>query len=206
MEKNDKRCVVYAVDDQPSMLRMLAELLDSVGIRAVTFSSAEEFFDSYVPGPCECLVSDMRMPGMGGLEFQRELKERGHVLPVIFISGFAEVGSAVEAMRQGAFDYLEKPFSHNVFLEKVQRALDKSRAIYEEARKVKTNEARLSLLTPTETRILKLLTTGKSSKEIADVMGISPRTVDNHRGRVMEKLHVHSAIELVLLFAQVRSP
>lgn len=206
MEKNDKRCVVYAVDDQPSMLRMLAELLDSVGIRAVTFTSAEEFFDAYVPGPCECLVSDMRMPGMGGLEFQRELKERGHVLPVIFISGFAEVGSAVEAMRQGAFDYLEKPFSHNVFLEKVQRALDKSRTIYEEARKVKTNEARLSLLTPTETRILKLLTTGKSSKEIADVMGISPRTVDNHRGRVMEKLHVHSAIELVLLFAQVRSP
>ncbi|HJV24997.1 MAG TPA: response regulator [Aromatoleum sp.] len=206
MEKNDKRCVVYAVDDQPSMLRMLAELLDSVGIRVVAFTSAEEFFEAYVPGPCECLVSDMRMPGMGGLEFQRELKARGHVLPVIFISGFAEVGSAVEAMRQGAFDYLEKPFSHNVFLEKVQRALDKSRAIYEEARKLKTNEARLSLLTPTETRILKLLTTGKSSKEIADVMGISPRTVDNHRGRVMEKLHVHSAVELVLLVTQARSP
>lgn len=202
MNAKNKDGVVYAVDDQPAMLRMLAELLDSVGVRCITYASADAFLDHYVPGPCECLVSDMRMPGMGGLEFQRALKERGYVLPLIFITGFAEVGSAVEAMRQGAFDYIEKPFAHQAFLEKVQRAIEQSRAIHAEARKASTNAARLSLLTPTENRIVQLLVTGQTSKEIANTIGISSRTVDNHRGRIMEKLHVNSAIELVLLFTQ----
>lgn len=204
MENASPSPVVHAVDDQPGMLRLLSELIDSIGLRAQTYTSAAEFLDHYVPGPCECLVSDVRMPGIGGLEFQRILKERSHRLPIIFITGYAEVGTAVEAMKAGAFDYIEKPFVHQVFLEMVQRALDKSRSIYAENIQARTHAARLALLTPTETRILKLLGTGKSSKEIADVLGIGSRTVDNHRGRIMEKLHVKSAVELVLLFSEMR--
>ena len=204
METANGSCVVYAVDDQPAMLRLLAELIDSIGIRVVTYSSASDFLAHYLPGPCECLVSDVRMPGIGGLEFQRILKERGHTLPMIFITGYAEVGTAVEAMKNGAFDYIEKPFVHQTFLEMVQRALERSRVVYAEHSQTRANAARLALLTPTETRILKLLATGKSSKEIAEALGIGSRTVDNHRGRIMEKLHVNSAVELVLLFTHLR--
>jgi len=197
--------VVHVVDDQPAMLRMLAELIGSIGVRVVTYPAASAFLESYLPGPCECLVSDVRMPGIGGLEFQRMLKERGHSIPMIFITGYAEVGTAVEAMKAGAFDYIEKPFVHQTFLEMVQRALERSRALYSEQNQARANAARLALLTPTETRILKLLATGKSSKEIADALGIGSRTVDNHRGRIMEKLHVSSAVELVLLFTQLKT-
>lgn len=205
METASPSGIVYAVDDQPGMLRMLSELIDSVGLRIVTYPSANEFLDHYVPAPCECLVSDVRMPGIGGLEFQRILRERGHLIPLIFITGYAEVGTAVEAMKAGAFDYIEKPFVHQVFIEMVQRALEKSRSLYATQAQARANSARLALLTPTETRILKLLGTGKSSKEIAEALGIGSRTVDNHRGRIMEKLHVKSAIELVLLFSEMRS-
>lgn len=196
--------IVHVVDDQPAMLRMLAELIGSIGLRVATYPAAQAFLDQYVPSPCECLVSDVRMPGIGGLEFQRILKERGHTVPMIFITGYAEVGTAVEAMKAGAFDYIEKPFVHQTFLEMVQRALEKSRSLYSEQHQARANAARLALLTPTESRILKLLATGKSSKEIAEVLGIGSRTVDNHRGRIMEKLHVNSAVELVLLFTQLK--
>lgn len=196
--------IVYAVDDQPAMQRLLAELFDSVGLRAFTYGSAGEFLERYTPSPCECLVSDVRMPGIGGLEFQRLLKERGHTIPLIFITGYAEVGTAVAAMKAGAFDYIEKPFAHQHFLDMVQRALEQSRVSHAEQLEARANAARLALLTPTETRIVRLLVTGKSSKEIAEVLGIGSRTVDNHRGRIMEKLHVNSAVELVLLFTQTR--
>jgi len=196
--------IVYVVDDQAPMLRMVAELLDSVGIKAATYTSAAEFFEHYVPGPCECLVSDVRMPGVGGLEFQRLVSQKGYTLPMIFITGYAEVGTAVEAMKLGAFDYVEKPFAHQPFLETVQRALERSRGLFAEGAKIRAAEARLALLTPTETRVLRLLAKGKSSKEIADVLGIGSRTVDNHRGRIMEKFHVSSTVELVLLFAHLR--
>ncbi|HRE15805.1 MAG TPA: response regulator [Rhodocyclaceae bacterium] len=197
--------VVHVVDDQPAMLRMLAELIGSIGLKVNTYPAATSFLEQYLPSPCECLVSDVRMPGIGGLEFQRMLRERGHSLPIIFITGYAEVGTAVEAMKAGAFDYIEKPFVHQTFLEMVQKALERSRTLYSEQTQARANAARLALLTPTESRILKLLATGKSSKEIADVLGIGSRTVDNHRGRIMEKLHVNSAVELVLLFTQLKT-
>lgn len=202
---NSPASVVHVVDDQPAMLRMLAELVGSIGVKVVTYASAAAMLEQYVPGPCECLVSDVRMPGIGGLEFQRILRERGHTLPIIFITGYAEVGTAVEAMKAGAFDYIEKPFAHQAFLEMVQRALERSRTLYSEQAQTRANSARLALLTPTESRILKLLATGKSSKEIAEVLGIGSRTVDNHRGRIMEKLHVSSAVELILLFTQLKT-
>ena len=196
--------VVHVVDDQPAMLRMVAELIESISAKAVTYSSAKDFLASYRPRERECLVSDMRMPGMSGMEFFRVVREHGHTLPVIFITGYAEVGTAVDAMKQGAFDYIEKPFNHQAFLEKVQNALVQSEAIYKKGMQRRTAEARISLLTPTELKILRLVAKGKSSKEAGEALGISARTVDNHRGRIMEKLHVDSTVEMALMFTDLQ--
>lgn len=196
--------VVHIVDDQPGMLKMVAQLVSSVPLKALTYSSAREFLDVYVPRAKECLVSDVRMPEIGGLEFLRLLRDREATLPVIFITGFAEVGTAVEAMRGGAFDYIEKPFSHQAFLDKIQQAVAASPALYAEGMRRRAVEARMSLLTPTERKILALVAQGKSSREIGDELGISPRTVDNHRSRTMEKVHVNSVVELVLMFTGAR--
>ena len=202
MEQAPKAAVVHVVDDQPAMLRMVAELIESVSLTAVTYNSAKEFFDRYFPRPCECLVSDVRMPEIGGLEFFRQIRERGHTLPVIFITGYAEVGTAVDAIKAGAFDYLEKPFAHQAFLDKVNRALAESVSLYHLGIQRRSRDARLSLLTPTEGKILKLVAEGRSSREIGEALAISSRTVDNHRGRMMEKLHVHSVVELVLAYTE----
>lgn len=192
--------VVHIVDDQPGMLKMVAELVSSVPLTPITYSSAVEFLDRYSPRETECLVSDVRMPGIGGLEFLRLVRQRGYTLPILFITGYAEVGTAVEAMRAGAFDYIEKPFSHQAFLDKVQQAIAVSASLYNEGCQRRTVEARLSLLTPTERKILALVAQGKSSREVGDELSISPRTVDNHRSHMMEKLHVNSVVELVLVF------
>lgn len=193
--------LVHIVDDQPAMLRMVAELIESVSLQSRTYTSARAFLDNYHPSKQECLVSDVRMPEIGGLEFLRMVRGRGYTLPILFITGFAEVGTAVDAMKAGAFDYIEKPFVHQTFLDKVNRALAESEFLYVKAMQRRATEARLALLTSSERKILKLVAEGKSSKDIAELLGISSRTVDNHRGRIMEKLHVNSVVELVLLFS-----
>lgn len=192
--------VVHIVDDQPGMLKMVAELVSSVPMKAQTYSSAREFLEHYRPRESECLVSDVRMPEIGGLEFLRLVRERGYTLPVLFITGYAEVGTAVTAMKEGAFDYIEKPFPHQVFLGKVQQAIAVSPTLYHAGRQRRATEARLALLTPTERKILSLVAKGKSSRDVGDELAISPRTVDNHRSHMMEKLHVNSVVELVLAY------
>ena len=205
MEKPGKRSLVHIVDDQPAMQKMVAELVDSVSLVPLTYGSAQAFFDRYHPQERECLVSDVRMPQVGGLELLRQVRERGYTLPVIFITGYAEVGTAVEAMKSGAFDYIEKPFAHQAFLDKVQRALAESESLYAANLMRRTTEARLALLTPTEQKILKYVAQGKSSREIGEILQISSRTVDNHRGHIMDKLHVGSVVELVLLYTGGKS-
>jgi two-component system, LuxR family, response regulator FixJ len=204
MERTSSSPVVHIVDDQPAMLRMVAELIESVSLKAATYDSARAFLDDYFPRPTECLISDVRMPETGGLEFIRIVRERGYTLPIIFITGYAEVGTAVKAMKAGAFDYVEKPFAHQAFLDKVNRALSESEALYHRGAQRKAREARLALLTPAENKVLSLVAEGKSSKEISEIFSISPRTVDNHRGRIMEKLHVGSAVEMVLAYTEGR--
>lgn len=200
MIQQDSPALVHIVDDQPAMLRMVAELVESISLVPRTYTSVGQFLSQYLPHGRECIVSDVRMPEIGGLEFLRLLRERGHPVPVIFITGYAEVGTAVEAMKTGAFDYIEKPFAHQTFLDKVQRAIAESELLYVQDMQRRTTEARLSLLTPTELKILKLVAQGKSSREIGEQLKISSRTVDNHRGHMMEKLHVTSVVELVLLY------
>ena len=194
------RPTVYIIDDDDIALWMFEEFLCGIGAQIRTFSSARTFLDAYRAGPHECLVCDLKMPEIGGLEVQRQLLEKGSRLPIILVSGYPEVHSAVEAIKKGAFDFLEKPVDGALLVEKVQSALTRSAQLHAEEVAQATRTARLSLLTPKERQIAELVVAGKSSPRIAEDLEISVRTVENHRARLMEKLDVASAVELVRLF------
>lgn len=189
--------LIYLIDDDTLALWTLQELLQGIGAEFRSFASAAEFLSAYRPSPCECLITDLRMPEIGGLEVQRQLLARGAVLPIIFISAYSEVSSAVAAIKRGAFDFLEKPVQGGALREKVQAALARSRQLHLERLERETREARLALLTEREREVVELVSIGKSSREIAEVLSLSSRTVENHRARAMEKLHVSTSIELV---------
>lgn len=193
------RPIVYIIDDDDIVLWMFQECLQGIGTEFRTFSSAQAFLEVYRPGPWECLICDLRMPEVGGLEVQRQLLMQGRHLPIIFVSGYPEVHSAVEAIKNGAFDFLQKPVNGSLLLEKVQSALARSRILHAEQLARAAREARLALLTPKERQIVDLVVAGKSSPKIAEELAISVRTVENHRARLMEKLHVDSVVELVRL-------
>jgi FixJ family two-component response regulator len=192
--------VVYIIDDDDLILWTLKELLTSIGAEVKAFTSAKEFLDSYRPTPCECVISDIRMPEISGLQIQRTLIAQGFPPPIIFITSYSEISAAVETMKHGAFDFIEKPINGHVLLEKVQAALLKSRELHTQRMASKTKDARLSLLTPKERKIIDRVIQGFSSKDISAALSISIRTVENHRSRIMEKLHVNSTVELVKLF------
>ena len=192
--------VVYIIDDDDIILWMFQEFLQGIGAEIRPFSSARAFLAAYRPGPNECLVCDLRMPEMGGLEVQRLLLEMGSHLPIILVSGYPEVHSAVEAIKKGAFDFLEKPVDGTLLVEKVQSALLRSAQLHDEDLAQAELDARLSSLTPKERQIAELVVAGKSSPKIAEALEISVRTVENHRARLMEKLQVDSTVELVKLF------
>lgn len=193
---------VYLVDDDAAVLRLLQAMVASIGVDSQVFSSAKDFLASYRPAPCECLVCDMRMPEIDGMELQRRLQAMHATLPIIFLTGFAEVSVAVEAMKHGAFDFIEKPFSAQSLLGKIQSALDHSRQRHVKRLAQQAIEARMALLTPRERDIVDQVVAGNSSRKISELLGISVRTVENHRTRVMEKLHVESTVDLVKLFLQ----
>lgn len=192
--------IVYVIDDDDIALWMFRELLTDIGADIRTFTSAQSFLEAYHPGPHECLVCDLRMPEIGGLEVQRQLLEKGCHLPIILVSGYPEVHSAVEAIKKGAVDFLEKPVDGKLLVDKVQSALVRSRQLYAEDMRRTAREERLSSLTPKERQIAELVIVGRSSPKIAEDLDISVRTVENHRARLMEKLDVASAVELVRLF------
>ena len=191
---------VYVVDDDPSILRMLEALVTTIGVEVRAFSSAQSFLAAYRPIACQCLVCDLRMPDIDGMELQKRLTRMDVAPPVIFITGFAEVSIAVEAMKHGAFDFIEKPFSAQSLLSKIQSALERSRVEYAGWLQHQATEARMSLLTPRERNVVRHVVDGKSSREISELLDISVRTVENHRTRIMEKLHVESTVDLVKLF------
>ena len=191
---------VYVVDDDLTLLKMLQALVATIGVEVRAFGSAREFLAVYRPAPCECLVCDLRMPDIDGMELQKRLKPLDLAPPIIFLTGFAEVSIAVEAMKHGAFDFLEKPFSAQALLGKIQAALDSSRGQYAKWLEQRAREARMALLTPRERSVIRHVTDGKSSREISELLDISVRTVENHRTRIMEKLHVESTVDLVKLF------
>jgi FixJ family two-component response regulator len=192
--------IVYVIDDDAIARWMLGELLQGIDARIRVFASAREFLADYRPRPCECLVCDLRMPEIDGLALQRRLLDTGSHLPVILVSGYADVPHAVAAIKQGAFDFLEKPVDGASLIAKVESALEHSRRLFAEHLARSAREARLALLTAKERQIAELVATGKSSPKIAQELTLSVRTVENHRARLMEKLRVESVAELVRLF------
>jgi FixJ family two-component response regulator len=191
--------VVYVVDDDPAILRLLAELVHAIGLWAEGYTSADEFLAARGGAGPGCLVLDVRVPGMSGMELQKHLTATGSTLPIIFITGHADVRMAVEALERGAFGFLEKPFRAQELCEKIQGAV---RADVE-AWRLREEQAgaaeRLAELTPAERRVAQRLATGKTNKVIAQELGRSPRTIEAQRTRLMRRLGLRSRSELVRL-------
>lgn len=194
--------IVYVVDDDQAVCRSLGLLIQGVGLEVQTFNTAEDFLASYDPIRPGCLVVDVRMPGMSGLDLQRKLVEEGINLPSIVITGHGDIPMAVDAMKNGMVDFVEKPFRDQLLLDDVQKALQID-AIARSREAMKSDiETKTSHLTPREEEIMNLLVGGSSSKTIAYELGISQKTVDFHRAHILEKMSVDSVVELVLLTRQ----
>ena len=200
MNQNEHSATVWIVDDDPSLLRMLQALVSTLDAQVKAFATAKDFLDAYLPTEKSCLICDLRMPDIDGVELQRRLKANRAPLPIIFLTGFAEVSVAVEAMRDGALDFLQKPFSAHALLGKIQSALELGELQYEQWQQAQSKQARIDLLTPKERAIARLVVDAKSSREISQFLDLSVRTIENHRIRIMENLHVDSTIDLVKLF------
>jgi two-component system response regulator FixJ len=189
--------LVFVVDDDEAVRSSLRLLLKSVGLSASALASAQEFLNTYDPSQPACLVLDVRMPGMSGLELQQELNLRGAVIPVIFITGHGDIPMAVEAMQHGAFDFLQKPFRDQDLIDRIQRALAKDRSTRDELKERAGIQQRRDSLTPREREVLSLVVSGKPNKVMAADLGVSQRTVEIHRARVMEKMGASSLAQLV---------
>ncbi len=194
---------VYIVDDDAAVRDSLCLLLKSLGLAALPYGSAAEFLAGYDPEQPGCVVLDVRMPGMSGLELQHELNRRGTIIPVIFVTGHGDVPMAVEAMRHGAFEFLQKPFREQDLIDCVQRAIardSRNRAQLGEKEQIR---AHLKTLTSREAEVLRLVIQGKANKVVAGDLGISQRTVEVHRANLMEKMRASSLAQLVKMMLTV---
>jgi len=198
---------VFVVDDDRAMRESLSWLLDSVGLRVRSYATAADFLAEHDPAQPGCLVLDVRMPGMSGLDLQAELARRGVELPTIVITGHAEVSMAVRAVKAGAIDFIEKPFSDQLLLDRVRQALEVDLEAREVRRRREDARRRLATLTAREREVLDLVVAGKANKEIASALGLSTKTVEVHRAHVMSKMCVDSLAELIritLLAGEIR--
>jgi len=190
---------VCVVEDDAMVRQSLAMLIETLGITVRSFGTGREFLDSCDPRCCGCVVLDVRMPGLSGLEVQARMADRGLDLPVIFITGHGDVPMAVEAMRGGAVDFLQKPFDNQALLARVQHALQQSRERRAAKQRHAVEEARLATLSRREREVLALLIDGRMNKRIAADLNISAKTVEDHRASIMKKTGARSLAELVQL-------
>jgi two-component system response regulator FixJ len=197
--------VVFVVDDDPAMRDSLRWLIESTGLHVETFADAATFLARIRPDVPGCLVLDVRMPGMSGLDLQAELGRRGIGLPTIVVTGHAEVSMAVRAVKAGALDFIEKPFSDQLLLDRVRQGIDFDRQQRDGREQRAEILRRMSLLTQREREVLDLVVAGRANKEIAAALRLSPKTVEVHRAHVMDKMQASSVAELVrlALFAHV---
>jgi len=191
--------VVYVVDDDRAVRDSLDMLLRSAGIVSEAFESAAAFLAGLRADRIGCLVADIRMPGMSGLELQQELNARKVEIPIVFITGHGDVPMAVNAMKAGAVDFLTKPFRNRDLLDRIEAALGSARAGFRDHEKLRDTRARYATLTPREVEVMGLVVSGLANKVIAMDLGVSQRTVELHRARVMQKMGVRSLAELVRL-------
>lgn len=190
---------VFVVDDDANMRVAIARLMKSVSLRVEAFASAEQFLDAYHPDRPGCLILDVRMPGMGGLQLIERLRSLGVRLPVIVLTGYADVPMAVRAIKAGAFDFIEKRFPDQELLDRVQAAIQEDRESREHARKREAALRLLTTLTPREHEILERVVQGQANKTVARELDISKKTVETHRQHIMEKLQARSLTDLIRL-------
>lgn len=201
-----KRGTVYVVDDDEAVRDSLQWLLEGKDYRVRCFESAEAFLSRYDPREVACLIADIRMGGMTGMELQDRLLERQAPLPIVFITGHGDVPMAVESMKKGALDFIQKPFDEEKLLDLVERMLEKARdsfAVYQQAA---SREALLGKLTSREAQVLERIVAGRLNKQIADDLGISIKTVEAHRANIMEKLSANTVADLLKIALGPNSP
>ncbi len=200
----DRSPTVFVVDDEEGIRSALQRVFRAAGLTVDAYASAHEFLDRYRARHPGCLVLDLSMPGMTGLELQHELKARKIRIPVIFLTGSADISMAVAAMRNGAADFIEKPFDNADLLERTRKAIELDASHRRDELDRHEVERRLARLTPREREVMEPMLLGKLSKVIAGDLGISPRTIDIHRARIMDKMQARSLADLVHLMLHAR--
>lgn len=192
-----KKGTVYVVDDDEAVRDSLQWLLEGKDYRVRCFDSAESFLNRYDPREVACLIVDIRMGGMTGLELQNRLLEGRSPLPIVFITGHGDVPMAVDTMKKGAMDFIQKPFKEDQLLGLVERMLDHARETFSVFQQAASRDALLSKLTLRETQVLERIVAGRLNKQIADDLGISIKTVEAHRANIMEKLNANTVADLL---------
>src|SRR6266487_1014100 len=190
---------IFVVDDYAPVRRAVSRLLHEAGFAVVAFGSPQDFLAQYDPGVCGCLVLDLDMPAVNGLELQRILATKGSGLPIIFLTGHGDIPKSVQAMKHGASDFLTKPVNDEDLLAAIRVAIEKDRALRREEAELSEIRARLATLTPREREVLEYVVAGKLNKQIAGGLGTVEQTVKVHRARVMQKMRAQSVAELVRL-------
>jgi FixJ family two-component response regulator len=198
--------VVFVIDDDPSMREALEDLVGSVGLQVRPFASPQDFLQSKLPDAPGCLVLDVRLPGMSGLTFQKELARLGVAFPIIFITGHGDIPMSVRAMKAGAVEFLTKPFHDQELLDAIHTAIERDRARRREAVLIGELQERYATLTERERQIMTLVVVGRANKQIAAELNLSEMTVKVHRGQVMRKMHAGSLPELVRMADRLDVP
>ena len=197
---------VFVVDDDPGLCDSLGWLIESDGLKVETYASAQDFLDAYEPDRPGVLMLDVRMPGMSGLDLQEHLIDKGYGIPIIMLTGHADVPMAVRAVRAGAVEFLQKPMNDQILLDRIRKAIRLDAQIRRKVIRKGEILARMALLTPREQEVMDLVVAGKANKQIAYELHVSEKTVEVHRKRLMRKMQVGSAVELVRVVLSVRNP
>ena len=199
MAGDDSSAAVFVVDDDASIRDAVKSLLKSVGLHAEVFGSTEEFLNVTRPAVSSCLVLDIRLPDMSGLEFQEELAKAGRRIPIIFVTAHGDIPMTSRAIKAGAIEFLTKPFQKHELLAAIHQALDRDRAAREEEARISELRGRFESLTPREREVMALVVTGLRNKEMAAKLNLSEITVKVHRGRAMQKMEADSLADLVIM-------
>jgi RNA polymerase sigma factor (sigma-70 family) len=198
--------VVFVVDDDPSVRSSLKFLLSTVGLHVESFESADKFLHKNPPDAPSCLVLDVRLPGLSGLDFQRELAARKISIPIVFLTGHGDIPMSVRAMKAGAVEFLTKPFRDQDLLDAVRIALERDLARREEEKEVLILQRRFDSLTSREREVISMVVSGMLNKQIADQLGTAESTVKVQRSRALEKMHAESLVDLVRMIEKLKGP